>query len=66
MNYPEHSHKGKVSFFVAKGSFTMKYPEHKVVVESGMWHDVPVGVPHSGSTGPEGAVSIVGEEFDEN
>ena len=63
--FPKHSHKGKVSFFVIKGAFTMKYPDKEVVVKEGMRHDVPIGVPHLGYTGSEGAVSVVGEEFDE-
>ena len=65
VDYPAHKHKGKVSFFVIKGAFTMKYEDRDVVVKEGERHDVPIGVLHSASTGPEGCVSIVGEEFDE-
>lgn len=64
-DYPEHAHRGRLSFIVTKGSFIMVYPDRKVIVNEGMRHDVPVGVPHSGRTGSEGVTMIEGSEFNE-
>ncbi len=64
-DFPGHKHKGRVSFIVVKGSFTMKYLDHEVVVTAGQRHDVPIGIYHSGSTGEDGCLSVIGDEFDE-
>lgn len=61
--YSEHSHKGKVSFYVLRGSVTFS-GDINAVVKSGERLDVPVGVSHSAIAGPEGCDWIVGEEIE--
>jgi predicted nucleotidyltransferase len=61
--YPEHSHKGKVSFYVLKGSVTFS-GEINITVNSGERFDVPVGVKHSAIVGPDGCDWVVGEEIE--
>lgn len=61
--YPEHSHKGKVSFYVIEGSILMNIDGVNTLVRAGDRMNVPVGVPHTGKVGPEGCTFIVGEEI---
>ena len=61
--YPEHSHKGKVSFFITHGSVTF-FGGIEKTVKTNERFDVPVGVKHSAKVGPEGCDWSVGEEIE--
>ncbi len=61
--YPEHFHKGKVSFFVTYGSVTFSGGIKKTI-KTGERFDVPVGVHHSALVGPDGCDYIVGQEIE--
>lgn len=61
--YPEHSHKGKVSFYVLNGSVTFT-GEINMTVNYGERFDVPIGVKHSAIVGPDGCDWVVGEEIE--
>ena len=61
--YLEHSHKGKVSFYVTKGSISMNIDGIHTMVRAGDRMDVPVGVSHKAKVGPDGCTFIVGEEI---
>jgi quercetin dioxygenase-like cupin family protein len=61
--YPEHAHKGKVSFYIIRGSVTFS-GDIKITVNAGERFDVPVGVKHSAVVGPEGCEWVVGEEIE--
>ncbi len=61
--YPEHTHKGKVSFYITRGSVTFS-GDIKTTVSAGERFDVPVGVKHSAIVSPEGCDWIVGEEIE--
>jgi quercetin dioxygenase-like cupin family protein len=61
--YPEHAHKGKVSFYIVEGSVTFSGGINKTV-SVGERFDVPIGVPHSAIVGQEGCVFVVGEEIE--
>ena len=61
--YEEHSHKGKVSFYVVKGSIVMNIAGVSKMLQVGDRMDVPVGVRHTAKVGPEGCTFIVGEEI---
>lgn len=58
--YEEHAHKGKVSFFVTKGSVTFTSGINKQI-KAGERFDVPVGVKHTAIVGSEGCDWVVGE-----
>jgi len=60
--YPEHFHKGKVSFYITRGSVTFTGDIHKTI-KAGERFDVPLGVRHSAIIGPEGCDWVVGEEI---
>jgi quercetin dioxygenase-like cupin family protein len=61
--YPEHSHKGKVSFYVTKGNILMNIDGTHTMVRAEERMDVPVGIPHTAKVGPYGCTFIVGEEI---
>ncbi|MDP1624872.1 MAG: hypothetical protein Q8L64_03800 [bacterium] len=61
--YSEHAHKGKVSFFVIRGSVTFSGNITKTV-STGERFDVPVGANHFAVVGPEGCDWVVGEEVE--
>ena len=61
--YPEHSHEGKVSFYITRG-FVKFSGDINVSVKAGERFDVPVGAKHSAIIGPEGCDWIVGEEIE--
>jgi quercetin dioxygenase-like cupin family protein len=61
--YPEHAHKGRVSFYIMKGSVEFK-GEINEAFAAGARFDVPVGAKHSAIVGPEGCDWIVGEEIE--
>ena len=62
--YSEHSHKGKVSFYLTKGSILMNIDGALTMVRAGDRMDVPVGIPHTAKVGPDGCTFIVGEEIE--
>lgn len=61
--YSEHSHKGKVSFYITKGNILMNIDGIHTMVRTGDRMNVPVGVPHTAKVGPEGCTFVVGEEI---
>ncbi len=61
--YPEHAHKGKVSFYVLQGSVIFSGKINQTV-KAGERFDVPVGIKHSALVGPEGCDWIIGEEIE--
>lgn len=62
--YPVHAHKGKVSFYVMKGSITMGL-ENKIITLNPVDRiDIPAGVNHMAAVGPNGCTFIVGEEIE--
>lgn len=61
--YPEHSHKGRVSFYLTKGDIQMNIGGTIKIIKAGEHIDVPVGVPHTAKVGPNGCTFIVGEEI---
>ncbi len=62
--YPEHAHKGKVSFFITEGEISMNFSGQETVVSAGDRFDVPVGGMHSAKVGPAGCIFVVGEEIE--
>lgn len=62
--YSEHSHKGRVSFYVTKGNILININGSSTLVESGERLDVPVGVAHTAKVGSDGCSYIVGEEIE--
>jgi uncharacterized protein len=61
--YEEHVHRGRVSFYITKGSVTFTSGFDKVFRE-GERFDVPPGVKHSAVVGPEGCDWVVAEEIE--
>jgi len=61
--YEEHSHKGKVSFYVVKGSILMNVNGIHTTVYAGNRFDVPEGLPHTAKVGNEGCMFVVAEEI---
>ncbi len=62
-SYSEHAHKGKVSFYIVRGSVKFSGGIDKTV-KAGERFDVPPGVPHSAIVGPKGCDWVVGEEIE--
>lgn len=62
--YEEHTHKGRVSFFVVKGSIIMNIDGVEHAIHEGGRIDVPIGVPHAGVAGPDGCIYVVGEDIE--
>lgn len=61
--YPPHSHKGKVSFFVTRGSVSFTNGFEKTITK-GERFDVPPNILHTAQVGPEGCDYVVGQEFE--
>jgi GrpB-like predicted nucleotidyltransferase (UPF0157 family) len=61
--YAEHFHKGKVSFYVMKGSVTFLTGITRTV-KAGERFDVPVGVTHTAKVSNDGCEYIVGQEIE--
>lgn len=61
--YPEHSHQGKVSFYVVEGSVTFTGGIEQSVSQY-QRIDVPVGIKHTATVGMEGCKYIVGQEIE--
>lgn len=63
--YPTHSHKGKVSFYVTEGCVTLSFKNGKeLLVCKGERFDMLPGVEHQGKAGPLGCSWVVGEEIE--
>lgn len=63
--YPLHSHRGKVSFYIIEGDMKMNLDGvsiHGLVAGARM--DVPEGVPHTAKIGPNGCLYVIGEEIE--
>lgn len=62
--YAEHSHEGKVTFYILKGNIRMTIAGISKEVQTGERCDVPIGAPHTAKVGPEGCTFLVGEEIE--
>ncbi|QQG39630.1 MAG: cupin domain-containing protein [Candidatus Aenigmatarchaeota archaeon] len=63
--YPAHKHRGKVSFYILKGSITMNFEDGRAAnLKKGDHMKVPMGVTHTAEVGPAGCTFIVGEEIE--
>ena len=62
--YPEHTHRGRVSICLTDGSITVTLAGSACELAAPSVFEIPVGVPHSATVGPQGAIYIVGEEFE--
>ena len=62
--YPLHSHTGRVTLCLTDGSITLTVATttHELVAPTVF--EIPAGVPHRALIGPQGAIYIVGEEFE--
>ncbi|MCA9351152.1 hypothetical protein KC929_00045 [Patescibacteria group bacterium] len=63
VEYEEHEHQGRVSFYVVEGSVTFMDGIDRTV-SAGERFDVPPKVKHSAKVGPEGCTYIVGQEIE--
>lgn len=63
--YEEHQHEGKVSFYVLEGSVTFTSRINQTVSQH-QRIDVPVGVKHTATVGPDGCRYIVGQEIEDD
>jgi quercetin dioxygenase-like cupin family protein len=62
--YPEHAHRGRVKFYVVKGSISMNIDGVEHTISEGGHIDVPIGAPHTAVVGPDGCTYVVGEDID--
>ncbi len=62
--YLEHAHKGRVSFYITKGSILMILDGVHTIIRQGDRFDVPIGIPHTAKVGDDGCTFIVGEEIE--
>lgn len=61
--YPEHSHKGRVTLFIVDGSVTFSGAIN-TTLSKGQRFDVPPNVMHSAIVGVNGCKYIVGQEIE--
>ncbi|MEI6400021.1 MAG: cupin domain-containing protein [bacterium] len=61
--YEEHSHKGRVAFYVTKGSLIFSGGIEQTL-GPGEFIEVPVGVKHTALVGNEGCEYVVGQEIE--
>ncbi len=61
--YENHTHQGKVSFYVIEGSVSFSGGIQKVV-STGERFDVPVGIEHGAKVGENGCQYVVGQEIE--
>jgi quercetin dioxygenase-like cupin family protein len=61
--YPKHSHKGRVSFYVTRGSIDVDMDGDHMHAKAGDRVNVRVGAMHSAKVGSGGCTFIVGEEI---
>jgi len=59
--YAPHSHKDKVSFYIAEGSVDFEVDDKKMILKEGDCLDVLPGTKHSAKVGSEGCLFVVGE-----
>lgn len=64
VNYTSHAHKGKVAFYIAKGSIEMTMNGKIYELKIGDRMDVPPGVSHVAKVGMDGCIFVVGEEIE--
>lgn len=64
VEYKEHQHKGKVSFFVMEGDLVMHFDGKEMHLKKGDIFDVPTGIKHTAKVGPNGCKFLVGEEIE--
>jgi len=62
--YPGHSHRGRVTICLTDGSITIILAGKGRELVAPSVFEIPSGVPHSAIVGPQGAIYIVGEEFE--
>lgn len=62
--YPLHTHKGRVSWFIVKGSIKLYFSDGEKKYLAITRVDIPIGVEHSAVVGQKGCTYIVGEEID--
>lgn len=62
--YPKHSHKDRVVFYVIQGSILMNFKDKNVDLKSGDRFDVPPNTEHLAKVGVEGCTYVVGEMID--
>jgi quercetin dioxygenase-like cupin family protein len=55
---PEHSHDNEQLGFVLQGEITMVVGGESRTLHTGETYTIPSGVPHSATTGPEGATVV--------
>ncbi len=59
--YPPHSHKDRVSFYIIDGSLTFYIDNQVIELKKGDRFDVPVAKEHRAKVGPGGCSYLVGE-----
>ena len=62
--HPEHSHRGRVTIGLTDGLITITLAGIASELVAPTVFEIPIGVPHSAIVGPQGAIYIVGEEFE--
>ena len=63
--YPPHSHKGRVSFYIKEGCVTLNFGMgNGIMLCKGERCDVIPGKQHSAKVGPQGCSWVVGEEIE--
>ena len=61
VEYPSHSHKGKVSMYILQGGLTPWLGEEEVSLVQGDRFDVPAEKEHVARVGTDGCTFLVGE-----
>lgn len=61
--YEAHAHKGKVSLFVTDGSITFDFNGQKKEVKAGERFDVSIAQMHTALVGPQGWITVIGQEI---
>jgi hypothetical protein len=59
--YEEHQHQGKVTVFVAEGSFEIKVGAQSKNLMAGDRFNIPPATPYSAVVGPYGCQLVIGE-----
>lgn len=62
--YPPHSHKGKVTLFIERGSIIFNFDHSSILLREGDRIDVPPGEIHRATVGSDGCEFVVGEEIE--
>ena len=61
VEYPEHAHEDRVSFYIIEGSLTFRINGETIELNKGDRYDVPPKTNHTAKVGPEGCSFVVGE-----